>query len=36
MPDTFVASFMNLQPRPMFKVEEADRADVRMSFGAAQ
>ncbi len=36
MPDTFVASFMNLQPRPMFKVDEADRADVRMSFGAAQ
>jgi LemA protein len=36
MPDTFVASFMNLQLRPMFKVEEADRADVRMSFGAAQ
>lgn len=36
MPDTFVASFMNLQPRPMFKVEEADRADVPMSFGAAQ
>ena len=24
MPDTFVASFMNLTPRPMFKVEEAD------------
>jgi LemA protein len=36
MPDTFVASFMNLQPRPMFKVDEEDRADVRMSFGAAQ
>jgi LemA protein len=36
MPDTFVASFMNLKPRPMFKVEEADRADVPMSFGAAQ
>jgi LemA protein len=35
-PDTFVASFMNLQPRPMFKVEEADRADVPMSFGAAK
>lgn len=36
MPDTFVASFMNLTPRPMFKVEEADRADVPMTFGAAQ
>jgi LemA protein len=35
MPDTFVASFMSLQPRPMFKVEEADRADVPMTFGAA-
>src|SRR2546422_8670765 len=32
MPDTFVASFMNLTPRPMFKVEEADRADVPMNF----
>ena len=35
MPDTFVASFMNLTPQPMFKVEEADKADVKMSFGAA-
>jgi LemA protein len=35
MPDTFVASFMNLQPRSMFKVEEADKADVPMTFGAA-
>jgi LemA protein len=35
MPDAFVASFMNLTPRPMFKVEEADTADVKMSFGAA-
>lgn len=34
MPDTFVASFMSVQPRPMFKVEEADRADVKMAFGA--
>ncbi|HVO79737.1 MAG TPA: LemA family protein [Terriglobales bacterium] len=34
MPDTFVASFMNVQPRPMFKVEEADKADVKMAFGA--
>src|SRR5208337_1551201 len=36
MPDTFVASFMNLAPRPMFKVEEADKADVPMTFGAAK
>lgn len=34
MPDTFVASFMSVQPRPMFKVEEADKADVKMAFGA--
>jgi LemA protein len=34
VPDTFVASFMNLAPKPMFKVEEADKADVAMSFGA--
>jgi LemA protein len=36
MPDTFVANFMNLTPRPMFKVEEADKADVPMTFGAAK
>jgi LemA protein len=36
MPDTFVASFMNLTPRPMFKVEEADKADVPMSFSATK
>jgi LemA protein len=36
VPDTFVASFMNLAPRPMFKVEEADKADVPMTFGAAK
>jgi LemA protein len=34
VPDTFVASFMNLAPKPMFKVEEADKADVKMTFGA--
>jgi LemA protein len=34
VPDTFVASFMTLKPKPMFKVEEADRADVKMTFGA--
>jgi len=26
---------MNLTPQPMFKVEEADKADVPMAFGAA-
>jgi LemA protein len=36
MPDTFIASFMQLTPRPMFKVEEADKADVQMAFGAAK
>jgi LemA protein len=36
MPDTLVASFMNLAPRPMFKVEESDKADVPMTFGAAK
>jgi LemA protein len=36
MPDTFVASFMMLTPRPMFKVEEADKVDVPMAFGAAK
>jgi len=36
MPDTFVASFMNAQPRSMFKVEEADKTDVPMTFGAAR
>src|SRR5216683_1919479 len=31
-PDTFVASFMQLTPRSMFKVEEVDKADVPMNF----
>jgi len=34
VPDTFVASFMQLTPRTMFKVEEADKEDVKMAFGA--
>src|SRR2546423_14371165 len=34
-PDTFVAAFMQLIPKPMFKVEEADKADVQVAFGAA-
>jgi LemA protein len=36
MPDTLVAAFMKLAPRPLFKVEEADKADVNMSFAAAK
>jgi len=36
IPDTFVAALMSLTPRPMFKVEDSDKAPVRMSFGAAQ
>lgn len=34
IPDTFIASFMNLRPKPMFQVREADKADVPMAFGA--
>jgi LemA protein len=36
MPDMLVAGFMNLQPRQMFRAEEADRADVPMSFAASK
>jgi LemA protein len=36
MPDTFIASFMDMSPRPMFKVEEADKVDVPMTFSAAK
>ena len=32
VPDTFVASFMRLTPRTMLKIDEADKADVKMSF----
>jgi LemA protein len=35
LPDTFVAGFMSLKPSPLFKVEEADKSDVPMSFGAS-
>jgi len=35
IPDTFVASFMQLTPRAMFKVEDADKEDVKMAFGSA-
>jgi LemA protein len=34
VPDTFVAAFMKLTPKPMFKVEEPGKADVKMAFGA--
>jgi LemA protein len=35
VPDTFIAAFMNLRPQSMFKVEETDKAVVKLSFGAA-
>jgi hypothetical protein len=35
VPDTFVARFMSLTPSPLFKVEEADKSDIPMSFGAS-
>ena len=34
VPDTFVAAFMQLTPRTMLKVDEADKADVKMSFAS--
>jgi LemA protein len=33
-PDTFVAAFMQLTPKPMFKAEESDKAEVSMALGA--
>ena len=36
VPDTFIAAFMNLRPQSMFKVEDTDKANVQMSFGAAR
>jgi hypothetical protein len=36
VPDTLIASFMKVSPQPMFKVEEADKADVSMAFSAAK
>ena len=36
VPDTFVAAFMRLTPRTMLKVEEADKADVAMSFASGK
>src|SRR5690348_9238081 len=35
IPDTFVAAFMNLKAREMFKVQDAEKTDVAMKFGAA-
>jgi LemA protein len=35
-PDTFVASFMQVRPRAMFKVEATDKADLPMTFSAVQ
>lgn len=32
VPDTFVAAFMQLTPRTMLKIDEADKTDVKMSF----
>jgi len=34
-PDTFVACFMQVRPRAMFKVEGTDKADLPMTFSAA-
>ena len=36
VPDTFVAAFMRLTPRTMLKIDEADKADVAMSFAQGQ
>src|ERR1700684_1705083 len=36
IPDVFVASFMNLKPRPMFKVSDEDRKLVEVSFTSGQ
>jgi LemA protein len=35
VPDTFIAAFMSLRPQAMFKVEDAEKAEVKLSFGAA-
>jgi len=32
LPDTFIASFMGLKPRPLFQVAEEDRKPVQVSF----
>ncbi len=35
VPDTFVASFMKVTPKALFKVDETDKADVPMTFAAS-
>jgi len=35
VPDTLVAGFMHLTPRTLLKIDEADKADVKMAFGAS-
>src|SRR5579863_301529 len=32
IPEVFLASYMNLKPRPMFKVSEEDREQVQVKF----
>jgi LemA protein len=34
VPDTLIASFVNVRPQPMFRVEDADKAPVPMQFVA--
>jgi len=36
IPDVFVASFLNLKPRPMFKVSDEDRKQVEVAFAGSQ
>ncbi|HUK47124.1 MAG TPA: LemA family protein [Terriglobales bacterium] len=36
VPDTLVAAFMRLTPRTMLHVDDADKTDVAMSFGAGK
>src|SRR5579863_1934810 len=36
VPDTFVAAFMQLTPRTLLKVDEADKTDVQMSFASGK
>ena len=36
VPDTFVAAFMQLTPRTLLKIDEADKTDVAMSFAAGK
>lgn len=36
IPDVFVASFMNLKPRPMFQVSDEDRRQLEVNFSNSQ